>query len=311
MNSGTAGKYGASVAIAFLLVVLMKITGVQEFWFGMQIATLILVLAWIITLLPATAKGVKTAIMVLIAVTAILAFVLPLTVRLTVSPSVQRSWETSSIAQRLWLSRWLYDPAARAREASEEHCRDENQRLSNGGERSEIGKTLGEIEELVKKNPNMDLLMTARKTPKEMSLKEVLETQNSQKPSDKYRALQRKLQMQRDSAVAEYNRCMGEGEVENPVAATADTPKEPKSTTSAAANLKKKVDKLKADLPQMTGEQVARNAVVIGYALAGILLVLSILFAVVRLHKAVDIFFWVAFFIALATTVLWLGTGAG
>ncbi len=88
MNSGTAGKYATSVGGAFLLVVLMKITGVQEFWFGLQIATLILVLAWIITLLPATSKGIKTTMMVVIAIIALIAFVVPIMIAMTMPYSL-------------------------------------------------------------------------------------------------------------------------------------------------------------------------------------------------------------------------------
>lgn len=311
MNSGTAGKYAASVAIAFLLVVLMKITGVQEFWFGLQIATLILVLSWIITLLPDAAKSVKTAIMVLIATIAILAFVMPLILRLTMSPSVQRSWETGSIAQRLGLSRWLYDPAARGREASEEHCRDENERLTNGEKTSEIGKTLEKIEDLVRTYPDMDILMTAPKLLEEMSLREVLAQQNSTHVHERYRALQRKLQIQRDNAVAEYKRCMGL--IPRPeVAATAPKEVVPPSATTATAPRKildfgEEVGKFTSMFSGITWRQLTENSMAFGYSIAGILFVLSILFAIVRFHKMVNFLFYMALFCAIATTILWLG----
>ncbi len=218
---------------------------------------------------------------------------------------MKRAWETGSIAQRLGLTRLLYDPTARGREASEEHCRDENERLTNGSKTSEIGKTLQEIEDLVRKNPNMDILMTSPKSLEEMTLKEVLAQEDSTIPHDKYRALQRKLQIQRENAVAEYRRCMGM--IAKPVAVIHSS-KDPKAATATATtpgkklkdvDLKKQIDELDLTLG---------DVIVIGYSLAGILLILSILFAVVRLHKVVNVLFYMALICAIATTILWFVT---
>ncbi len=311
MNSGNAGKYLWSVGAAFALVVLMWFTDVQEFWFGLTIATIILVMAWVTIIVPQ--KQAKNWLMTAIAILAIFAFILPVILRLTMHPHVNRAWRTSSIASRLRITSWLYDPSALARQAHEEHCRDENERLTNGGAGSEIGATLSEIERLVAENPNMGLLTTLQKPRAEMTLDEILALQTSDKPVQRYNALQRTLQIQRENATTVYERCLDSGP--KPVKVQKEGTAGQNTTTGQGASHKHElkdldissdIKKLKEQVPDITLREVGENSKFFLLCVAGIMFVLAVLFAVVRLHTAVKVFWYGMIFVLIVVFALWV-----
>jgi len=113
---------------------------IQDFGIGITVAAFVLLLELARSFLPQDFKKMHGAIAAIMIFTVTSAFVVPAFVRIFMPVSVQRAWRTSSIATRMRVISWIYDPEALARYAHEEHCRAENHRLSEG-EGSEIGKT--------------------------------------------------------------------------------------------------------------------------------------------------------------------------
>jgi hypothetical protein len=233
----------------------------------------------------------KKAGVVLICVVSLCVFVVPAFIRILMPKDVQRAWETSKVASYTKLTTWLYKPSARVTRVVEELCRIENDRLTNGGDKSEVGKTLAQIRELVEnQGANLGLLTSIRAYPQKMTIDELLALRKSTKPIDQYYALQRILQIQRVNAEIKYAQCLGEEQKDG--------------KNSAAGSTSGVIDALQANLREIDLTKV--GLVPLLYAVAGVCAIFSLMCARARLYPTSNGLWYIAVIVAVFATILYL-----
>lgn len=296
---GTAGKkYAVVVVISLTIVLLLAATGaILDLSFGLMALVVLFALGWIVSILPDNMVRTKTLVIVFICLVSLCVFVVPALIQVLMPADVQKAWETSKIGSHTKLATWLYNPDARGGRNLEELCRAENYRLTNGSNGSEIGKTMKKIRELIQTHgADLEVLTDIRKPIKEMTLDQVMKMQDSTKPIDRYRALQQKLLIQRKNAVKEYARCMG------------------KTYTNSGKDKSEKSDlNIEVDLGALRGKvsglnlrDIAKQAVPLIYFIAGVSLVLAIMFAFMWFHKTSNFFWCMMVVCAFLATIIYI-----